>query len=80
MDPTSNVFKNFTCGEKKAMYITVFGIAPYFNSVLKGKFLSATEYSLLFDESLNKDQKKNKWTYMSVFGIKNKYVNKYLLF
>ncbi|GBN22583.1 hypothetical protein AVEN_56254-1 [Araneus ventricosus] len=54
MFPDSEVAKNFSCGEKKTAYLSVFGIAPYFLSLLKDKVKNETKmYVLLFDESLN---------------------------
>ena len=32
-----DIAKKFSCGEKKASYLTCFGIAPYFKSVLREK-------------------------------------------
>ena len=53
MFPDSDIAKKFTCGEKKASYLTCFGIVPHFKSLLKEKVKSADGYVLLFDESLN---------------------------
>ena len=59
MFPDSDILKKFTCGEKKASYLSCFAIAPYFKSLLKEKVKSSNGYVLLFDESLNhKLQKK----------------------
>ena len=58
MFPDSNIAKKFTCGEKKASYLTCFGIAPHFKSLLKEKVKSADGYVLLFDESLNHELQK----------------------
>ena len=48
----SEIAKQFTCGERKASYLCVFGLAEYFKKLLKdsvrGPFVG------LFDESLNK--------------------------
>ena len=58
MFPDSDIAKKFTCGEKKASYLTCFGIAPYFKSLLKEKVKSSDGYVLLFDESLNHELQK----------------------
>lgn len=54
MFPDSNIASNFKCGETKSSYLTVFGIAPYFKSLVMERIKSAQNgYVLLFDESLN---------------------------
>ena len=56
-DPTA---KSFQCGERKAAYLTVFGLAPHFTSLLAQKAKShESGFVLLFDESLN-NMTKNK--------------------
>ena len=34
MFPDSKIAKNFRCGSTKASYITTYGLAPYFHSLL----------------------------------------------
>lgn len=60
MFPDSAIAKSFQCGEKKAAYLSNFGIAPHFLSLLTDRVKSLKDgYVLLFDESLNnKNQKK----------------------
>jgi hypothetical protein len=60
MFPDSSIAKSFKCGEKKAAYLSNFGIAPHFLSLLTDRVKGLKDgYVLLFDESLNnKDQKK----------------------
>lgn len=58
MFPDSDIAKKFTCGEKKASYLSCFGIAPCFKSLLKEKVKSSKGYVLLFDESLNHELQK----------------------
>ena len=41
----SPIAKNFQCGEKKAAYVSVFGIAPYFQNKLKTYI---TDHFMLF--------------------------------
>jgi len=55
MFPDSDIAKHFACGERKAAYLSTFGIAPHFLSLLKGKVRDQSEYVLLFDESLNSE-------------------------
>lgn len=54
MFPDSVIASKFSCGNDKAVYLTTFGIAPHFSSLLLAKVKSATDYILLFDESLNR--------------------------
>lgn len=56
--PDSDITRKFICGEKKASYLTCFGIAPHFKSLLKEKVKSSDGYVLLFDESLNHELQK----------------------
>ena len=48
----SAVAKNMGCGETKSMYISCFGIAPYFQSLLEKK-VKDKPFVMAFDESLN---------------------------
>ena len=52
MFPDSQIAAHFKCGETKTMYITKYGLAPYFSELLRKK-VSDSEFVLLFDESLN---------------------------
>lgn len=54
MFPDSPIASKFTCGDDKAAYLTTFGIAPHFSSLLLSKVKSSSDYVLLFDESLNR--------------------------
>ena len=45
----------FSCGERKCAYLSTFGLAPYFLSLLTSKVKSEKEYVLLFDECLNRE-------------------------
>ncbi len=56
--PDSSIASKFTCGEDKAAYLT-FGIAPHFSSLLLSKVKSASDYVLLFDESVNRPLQSN---------------------
>lgn len=50
----SEIAKHFQCGERKAAYVTSFGIALYFRSLLMKRARSqANGFVLLFDESGN---------------------------
>lgn len=57
MFPDSDIAKSMTFGETKAMYLTCFGIAPYFSQLLEKK-AKDQPYVLLFDESLNRELQK----------------------
>ena len=51
MLPDSNIAKQFTCGERKASYMNVFGLAEHFLKLLKTSI--KRPFVILFDESLN---------------------------
>ena len=51
MFPDSNIAKQFTCGERKASYMSVFGLAEHFLKLLKTSIRGP--FVILFDESLN---------------------------
>ena len=57
MFPDSASASKFACGERKSNYLCTFGIAPYFQNLLRQKLRDSqrtgAEYVLLFDESLN---------------------------
>jgi hypothetical protein len=53
MFPDSIVATQFTFGETKSMYTVVFGLAPFFKSLLEKK-IKGKPYVLMFDESPNK--------------------------
>lgn len=53
----SNIALNFTCGEKKTAYYSVFGVAPYLKDLLLRK-VENQKFVLLFDESLNRQRQK----------------------
>ena len=57
MFPTCDIAKSMSLGETKIMYLSCFGIAPHFTSLLE-KSTQDEQYVLLFDESLNKDLQK----------------------
>ena len=56
MFPHTQIAKQFACGEQKAAYITVFGLAEHFKKLLKESVKGP--FVVLFDESLNKMQEK----------------------
>ena len=51
----SKIASQFSCGEKKAAYLTTFGLGPYFADQLFKNLQSKPAYVLLFDETLNED-------------------------
>ena len=54
MFPQCSVTETFTCGERKSMYLAVYGIASHFSDLLVKK-TNGVSYVLMFDESLNKE-------------------------
>ena len=51
MFPDSEIARRFSCGGEKTAYLTVFGLAEYFNRSLLDTIKG--DYCVLFDESLN---------------------------
>ena len=49
----SEIAKDFQLSCTKLIYITNFGIAPYFHELLIDELENCNYYSLSFDESLN---------------------------
>ena len=85
MFPDSEIEKKITCCPTKASYLSVFGLAPYFQGNLVAQLdevpfysISFDEsylvpfYSILFDESYNKITKTSRWTSVSGFGTMRK--------
>eukprot|EP00117_Sycon_ciliatum_P022771 scpid71843/ scgid19539/ len=52
MFPDSGIAAKFSCGERKCNYLSTFGLAPYFESLLLSN-VKNSDYVVLFDESLN---------------------------
>lgn len=52
MFPDSSIAKAFKCGERKAAYNTVYGLAEHFRKILKNDIKGP--FVILFDESLNR--------------------------
>ena len=57
MFPDSQIAQNFNCGYTKVKYLSQFGLAPYYEQKLLTKLDEVPYYSLLFDESLNRQTK-----------------------
>jgi hypothetical protein len=72
MFPDSNLAKTMSCGETKSMYLSCFGIAPYFKSLVE-KTAKTNPYIVMFDESLNKELQKKQ-----IDQQKNEHLIKYL--
>ena len=53
MFPDSSIASKFTCSKSKCAYLTTFGIAPYFKSLIVAKVKLEKNYVLLFDEAMN---------------------------
>ena len=54
MFPDSSIAKQFSCGQQKCKYLTVFGLAEHFKNELLTKIRDSGPICLMFDESLNK--------------------------
>ena len=54
----SAIAGQYKCGETKTRYLTTFGLAPFFKQQLSDE-LQKSEFTLMFDESLNKENQKN---------------------
>lgn len=53
MFPDSVIASKFCCDSTKMSYVTVFGLAPYFQEKLYNKLNKVPIYSVSFDESFN---------------------------
>ena len=53
MFPDSQIARQFACGERKAAYCCVFGLAEHFKELLQDSVTGP--FVVLFDESLNKN-------------------------
>ncbi|KAI8788772.1 hypothetical protein BgiMline_008248 [Biomphalaria glabrata] len=53
MFPDSAIASGFSCSERKAAYMSTFGISPYLAELQQKAVLSEKDYVLLFDETLN---------------------------
>ncbi|KAI7811802.1 uncharacterized protein LOC130552264 [Triplophysa rosa] len=78
MFPDSDIAKQFTCGEEKVAYLTVFGIAPYFSSLMKTSAKNESGYVLLFDECLNQEMEKCQLDVHLRFWNDNQVTSRYL--
>lgn len=79
MFPDSDIAKQFTCGERKVAYLTTFGIAPHFSSLMKAKAKKESGFVLLFDESLNREMKKCQLDMHVRFWNDNQVNSRYLI-
>ena len=53
MFPDSQIAKQFACGERKAAYISVFGLAEHFKTLLKESVKGP--FVVLFDEKFEQE-------------------------
>lgn len=79
MFPDSDIAKQFTCGERKVAYLTTFGIAPHFSSLMKAKAKKESGFVLLFDENLNREMKKCQLDMHVRFWNDNQVNSRYLI-
>ena len=66
MFPDSAIAKNFQCDSTKATYVTTYGLAPYFHSLLLQKISSPPHQEVSFDESLQGVIQKFFWAALNV--------------
>ena len=59
MFPDSEIAKTFTCGKDKTGYMIRFGLSAFFKKELVDRINKVGPFLLMFDESLNKSNKKN---------------------
>ena len=68
MFPDCKIAKNFALSETKAKYLTCFGLAPFFSSLLSTLVKESSCFVILFDESLNsKLQKKQMYFHLRIW-------------
>ena len=57
MFPDSEIASKFTCSDDKLRYLSVFGLAPYFEEKLFKTLETVPIYSIFYDESFNRTTK-----------------------
>ena len=78
MFPDSAIAQKFSCGERKTVYLCVFGIAPYLKDLMLTKVKGQGPFVVSFDESLNKkSQKKQMDIHIRFWGEGNKVITRY---
>ena len=78
MFPDSAIASKFSCGDTKTGYIALFGIAPYYKKQVIQEVKDQANYTLLFDESFNKDLKKQQLdVYVRIWDV-NRVMTKYV--
>ena len=63
----SRVAQSFPVGSTKCLYMTSFGLAPYFKSLLKESLKESPYYACCFDESYNSSIKKGQMDFHELF-------------
>lgn len=76
----SDIANTFSCEENKVDYVSTFGIAPHFLSLMITKAKKESCYELLFDESLNCEMKKCQLDMHMKFWNDNQVNTRYLTF
>lgn len=64
-DLNSKIAQQIQLGRDKVGYVINHGLNSYFKEELMDKLDSASFYSVLFDESLNKIAQRDRWIYVS---------------
>ncbi|KAK7880781.1 hypothetical protein WMY93_032594 [Mugilogobius chulae] len=78
MFPDSDIAKNFNCDEERVGYLTTFGIAPHFSSLMKSRAAEESEYVLHFDQRFNIEMEKRQLDVNIRFWNDNQIKTRYL--
>ena len=58
MFPDSRIAEQFQCGSTRVAYLAKFGLAPHFRALISQRIGDSGSFVLLFDESMNMNQRK----------------------
>lgn len=79
MFPDSSIAKDFKLSESKCKYMTVFGLGPFVQGILKDYIKkSCSHYVILFDESLNKPLQSKQMDFLIRLWQNNEVNTRYL--
>lgn len=79
MWPNIEAVSQFSCGEKKAMYLACYGLSPYFLSLLVKRANSQNAIVLMFDEAFNScTQSKQMDVYIRLWSSDMRVTSRYL--
>jgi len=77
MFPDSMIATSFTCGATKCGYMAVYGLSPYFKSLLVNSVSNCDYFVLLFDESLNYENQKKQMDMLVRYWDHDKITSRY---